>query len=98
MSHSSPAELKSLIHARLTESGEKERLREHLRARLIECGWRDQIKLEAKQIVRERGLERVRLEDIVAEITPKGRATVPDEVKRELLTKIKEYLSQQQNL
>ena len=26
-----------------------------------------QIKLEAKQIVRERGLERVRLEDIVAE-------------------------------
>ena len=47
-----------------------------------------QIKLEAKQIVRERGLERVRLEDIVAEITPKGRATVPDEVKRELLTKV----------
>ena len=43
MSHSSPAELKSLIHARLTESGEKERLREHLRARLIECGWRDQV-------------------------------------------------------
>ena len=48
-----------------------------------------QIKLEAKQIVRERGLERVRLEDIVAEITPKGRATVPDEVKRELLTKVR---------
>ena len=44
MSHSSPAELKSLIHARLTESGEKERLREHLRARLIECGWRDQVR------------------------------------------------------
>lgn len=38
------------------------------------------------------------LEDIVAEITPRGRSTVPDEVKRELLTKIKEYLAQQQNL
>ena len=46
MSHSSPAELKSLIHARLTESGEKERLREHLRARLIECGWRDQVNFD----------------------------------------------------
>ena len=55
-----------------------------------------QIKLEAKQIVRERGLERVRLDDIVTEMTPKGRATVPDEVKRELLTKVRlteKYLS-----
>jgi enhancer of yellow 2 transcription factor len=98
MSSSSPSELKSLIHQRLLESGEKDRLREHLRARLVDCGWRDQVKLEAKRIVRERGLERVHLEDIVAEITPRGRSTVPDEVKRELLTKIKEYLAQQQNL
>ena len=95
---SSSSDWKSLIHRRLIESGEKERLREHLRARLIECGWRDQMKLEAKEVVRQKGLERVQLEDIVREITPKGRATVPDAVKRELLTKIKEYLAQQQNL
>ena len=34
----------------------------------------------------------------VKEITPKGRALVPDSVKRELLAKIKQFLAQEQNL
>lgn len=69
-----------------------------LRSRLIECGWRDQLKLEAKEIVKEKGLERVKLDDLVREITPKGRASVPDSVKRELLAKIKDFLAQQQDI
>ena len=40
----------------------------------------------------------VRLEDLVAEMTPKGRQLVPDAVKRELLAKIKDFLAQQQNI
>ena len=92
------SEMRTVIHQRLVESGEKDRLREHLRARLIESGWRDQLKLAAKEVVREKGLEHVRLEDLVREITPKGRATVPDAVKRELLTKIKDFLAHQQNI
>ncbi len=95
---SSHSEMKAVIAQRLAESGEKERLKEHLRARLVECGWRDQLRVEAKEVVRERGLERVRLEDLVRDITPKGRALVPDAVKRELLAKIKEFLAQQQNI
>lgn len=90
--------MKTLIHQKLIASGEKDRLKEHLLARLIECGWRDQLKLEAKKIVKEKGLERVRLEDLIAEITPMGRQTVPDAVKRELLTKIKDFLAQQREL
>jgi len=42
-------------------------------------------------------LERVKLEDLVKDITPNGRASVPDSVKRELLVKIKEFLAQQQS-
>ena len=95
MSHS---DMKTLITQRLVESGEKERLKEHLRARLIESGWRDQLKMEAKEIVKEKGLERIKLEDLVQDITPKGRALVPDAVKRELLAKIKDFLAQQQNI
>lgn len=91
-------EMKTVINQRLTQTGEKDRLKEHLRTRLIECGWRDQLKLHAKEVVRERGLERVKLEDLVKEITPKGRALVPDSVKRELLSKIKDFLAQQQNI
>jgi len=34
----------------------------------------------------------------VSELTPKGRALVPDSVKRELLAKIKQFLAHEQNL
>ena len=91
-------DLRAQIHHKFIESGEKERLKDHLRMRLIECGWRDQLKVHAKDIVRERGLERVKLEDLVKEITSKGRTLVPDSVKRELLIKIKDFLAQQQNI
>lgn len=91
-------DLRALIHHRLVESGEKEKLKDHLRMRLIECGWRDQLKLHAKDIVREKGLERVKLEDLVKDITPKGRSLVPDSVKRELLVKIKDFLATQQSI
>jgi enhancer of yellow 2 transcription factor len=91
-------DLRTSIHLKLVESGEKEKLKDHLRMRLIECGWRDQLKLHAKDVVREKGLERIKLEELVKDITPKGRALVPDSVKRELLVKIKDFLAQQQNI
>ena len=45
-----PAE-RTAIEQRLVETGEKERLKEHLRNRLIECGWREEIKIQAKQVI-----------------------------------------------
>ena len=58
------------------------------------------IKIEIKfyYLFSEKGLEKVKLDDLVKEITPKGRSTVPDAVKRELLAKIKDFLAQQQNI
>ena len=41
---------KTTIEQRLVETGEKERLKEHLRNRLMECGWREEIKIQAKQV------------------------------------------------
>ena len=90
-------DLKVSVHTKLEQSGEKEKLKEHLRQRLIESGWRDQLKLRAKELIREKGLENFKLEELVREITPTGRSTVPDSVKRELLVKIKEFLAQQHN-
>ena len=49
------------------------RLKELLRTRLIECGWRDQLKVQCKEVVREKGLENVTVDDLVTVITPKGR-------------------------
>ena len=44
---------KTTIEQRLVETGEKERLKEHLRNRLIESGWREELKLEAKKVNKE---------------------------------------------
>ena len=38
-------EVKRMIHNRLVETGEKERLKEHLQERLSECGWKDNMKV-----------------------------------------------------
>jgi len=89
---------KTTIEQRLIESGEKERLKEHLRNRLIESGWREELKLHAKDVVQKKGLNNINHEDLVKEITPKGRSLVPDVVKKELLVKIQTFLSQQHNM
>nr|CAD7438118.1 unnamed protein product [Timema bartmani] len=64
-----------------------------LRERLVECGWKDQMHMLCRQIVKERGVD-IKVDELLAEITPKARASVPDSVKKELLQKIKIQLTQ----
>ncbi|XP_076053861.1 transcription and mRNA export factor ENY2-like [Oratosquilla oratoria] len=89
------AQFKTSINQKLTETGEKERLKETLRKRLTDCGWRDQLKEHTKEIVRKQGLHNVTVNELVTEITPRGRDLVPDIVKRELLAEIKKILASQ---
>ena len=44
------------------------------------------------EVIKNKGLEKITVEELVAEITPRGRATVPDAVKAELLQKIRKFL------
>lgn len=44
-----------------------------LHDRLVSSGWRDELKEHCKAIIRRKGLEKVTVEELVAEITPKGR-------------------------
>ncbi|KAL5021977.1 hypothetical protein ScPMuIL_001132 [Solemya velum] len=92
------AAMRAKINQKLVETGERERLMELLRTRLIECGWRDQLKQHCKDIVKQKGLEHITVDDLVAEITPKGRALVPDNVKKELLQRIRTFLSKQSSV
>jgi len=92
------AQMRATINQKLVETGEREKLKELLRTRLIECGWRDQLKVHCKEIVRQKGLENITVDDLVTEITPKGRALVPDQVKKELLQRIRSFLAQQSNI
>ena len=92
------AQMRATINQKLVETGERERLKELLRTRLVECGWRDQLKQHCKEVVKQKGLEHITVDDLVAEITPKGRSLVPDNVKRELLQRIRTFLAQQSNI
>eukprot|EP00035_Acanthoeca_spectabilis_P020252 m.431867 g.431867 ORF g.431867 m.431867 type:complete len:106 (-) comp17361_c0_seq1:194-511(-) len=90
----SDARVRAAINQQLIESGEKERLKELLRQRLIDSGWRDQLKAECKKVVNEQGVESITVEELVTQITPKGRALVPDGVKKELLQRIRGFLAE----
>uniref|UniRef100_T1JP52 Transcription and mRNA export factor ENY2 n=1 Tax=Strigamia maritima TaxID=126957 RepID=T1JP52_STRMM len=85
--------MKTVISQKLIESGEWEKLRELVKTRLTECGWRDQLKAHFKEIIQKRRVEHVTFDEIVKELT-KNRAMVPDSVKRELLQRIRTSLAQ----
>ncbi|PON82851.1 Transcription and mRNA export factor [Trema orientale] len=85
--------LQEIINIKLIESGEKERLKELLRERLIECGWRDEMKALCRAFAKKKGRDNVTVDDLVQLITPKGRASIPDSVKAELLQRIRSFLS-----
>ncbi|XP_074581857.1 transcription and mRNA export factor ENY2 [Curcuma longa] len=81
-----------IINIKLIESGEKEKLMELLRERLIECGWRDEMRSLCRAYAKKKGRNNVTVDDLVHVITPKGRASVPDSVKAELLQRIQSFL------
>ncbi|KAL8022782.1 putative transcription factor, enhancer of yellow 2, transcription factor EnY2 superfamily [Plasmopara halstedii] len=82
-------EVRTRFSKRLVQSGEKDRLKELLRRKLVECGWHDEMQLHCKEMIRHKGIDQVSVEDLIEEITPVGRASVPEAVKNYLLTEIK---------
>lgn len=48
------------------------------------------------EVIREKGLDRVTVETLVAEMTQFARSSVPENVKRELLQEIRDFLQSQQ--
>ncbi|KAM8884835.1 transcription and mRNA export factor ENY2-like [Synchiropus picturatus] len=46
---------------------------ERERGKLVECGWKDELKAHCKDVKREKGREHVTVQCLVSEITPIGR-------------------------
>uniref|UniRef100_A0A0D9V9L4 Transcription and mRNA export factor ENY2 n=1 Tax=Leersia perrieri TaxID=77586 RepID=A0A0D9V9L4_9ORYZ len=46
---------------------------ELLRERLVECGWRDEMKALCRAYARKKGRSNVTVDDLIHVITPKGR-------------------------
>lgn len=74
--HKRDEQIRETIMAKLVETGEKDKLKEFLREQLIKSGWRDELKEFCKEVIRRKGLEKVTVEELVADITPHGRCKV----------------------
>ena len=72
-------------------------MKELLRRRLVECGWRDQVRIICKEVIREQfKKQEPPFATLLTMVTPKARSLVPDAVKKELLQKIKNQLIAQE--
>jgi enhancer of yellow 2 transcription factor len=52
------------------------------------------LKAHCKEVIKEKGLEHITVDYLMAEVTPKGRALVPDSVKKEPLQRPRTFLTQ----
>ncbi|CAG9825087.1 unnamed protein product [Phaedon cochleariae] len=81
-----PHEYDSKVNLHLDINHGLDRVTELVQTRLIESGWRDQVRLACRKAITESGDKHVpSVDDLVTQVTPKARAMVPDAVKRELL-------------
>ncbi|XP_032674483.1 transcription and mRNA export factor ENY2 isoform X1 [Odontomachus brunneus] len=87
--------MKTAPHQRLVMVGDRDGLKELLRRRLVECGWRDQVKLISKELIKEHGHD-ITYDILLSTVTTKARTLVPDSVKKELLQKIRNQLIAQE--
>merc|ERR1711992_302646 len=51
--------------------------------------------MACRDVVKEKGLDRITVEDLVQEVAPRGSQMVPEEVRRELLKDVKKFLEEQ---
>lgn len=68
-----PEEIRAAILKKLIESGEKDRLKLMLSDRLTQVGWRDSLKEHSKEIIRQKGLDNITVEELVSEISAKAK-------------------------
>ncbi|KAK9888559.1 hypothetical protein WA026_000804 [Henosepilachna vigintioctopunctata] len=76
----------SKISLHLDVNNGMDRVTELVQTRLIECGWRDQVRLACRKALTENNDKKVpTVDELIAAVTPKARGMVPDSVKKELL-------------
>lgn len=78
----------------LLDAGEKERLMFLLNTKLIECGWREKLNRQILEVLREVGPENIRVEELIARITPKARELIPAEIKLEMIQLIQHRIAE----
>lgn len=73
--------------------GERPVLKDFLIQSLQESGWNDRVRIMCREeITKSNGL--ISVDNLVDKVTPKARKEIPDELKAEMIAKIKQVLLQ----
>ncbi|GAB5373532.1 hypothetical protein AAMO2058_001760500 [Amorphochlora amoebiformis] len=76
----------------LIDSGEKDRIKEILRKKLVDAGWFEKLHAKCQDILKTKGQEKLTIHDLVKEIVPQGKQLVPEELKKEVIQKLEKFL------
>jgi len=88
VSKAPPTDLEKLLLAK----GEFESLKQWAGCRLQECGWRDEIANHCRNYILQKGVHNVTsFEEIVESVKHPGRASVPNDIKADLLNRIRAF-------
>ena len=101
--------LKEILRQKLIDSGWRDELKEHTMSappppprrapppRNFRRGHRSRSRARrrAAALIRSKGDQQLTVEELTSEIQPHGRATVPDEVKADLLQRIRRFVEEQ---
>ncbi|CAE7693419.1 eny2 [Symbiodinium microadriaticum] len=79
----------NMLDMKLEETGEREQLKQYIISHLNECGWREELKKQCVEFIQNRGVEKVTLEDMINDIAPKGRASLPEKLKVEVFNRLR---------
>ena len=88
------AQRKAEIEKKLTESGEKQRLKDQLREELKIDGWHDEVTRQCREIIESRSLSEITNNKLVEEIRQFAKNRIPDFLKERLLQKIKTFIEE----
>ncbi|XP_018330377.1 enhancer of yellow 2 transcription factor [Agrilus planipennis] len=81
------------ISSQLENKSVLERVTELVESRLVDCGWKDQIKLTLRKMLEEDKEHTWTVDELIQVVTPKARGMVPDTVKRELLHELEKIFT-----
>eukprot|EP00792_Barthelona_sp_PAP020_P004316 TRINITY_DN2044_c0_g1_i1.p1 TRINITY_DN2044_c0_g1~~TRINITY_DN2044_c0_g1_i1.p1 ORF type:complete len:134 (-),score=36.77 TRINITY_DN2044_c0_g1_i1:89-433(-) len=78
----------------LASSGYEEELRDILRAKLVNEGWRDQLKKHCQEVIRTKGVESINSDELCDEISIFARETFPQDLRIDLNKRVQQFLSE----
>lgn len=83
------------IRLKLIQSGTAQRLKDLLTQRLLEAGWTDSVRERMRDAytAKKSSGQNLQPDDLVKEVRSFGRSTVPDAVKAELLSELRDFIS-----